>query len=137
MEKAFPAIITRAQFGRVGKLMRRPRTQDVPSPKGRKHLLAQRIGQVQGVQQGAQRPGRQERAKFAYYVCQSIMKRGKNACVTPRLNARRFEQMIVAKIRKDILTEGSITELVKGCGRGDGRHSQRAAQESGDHRHGA
>ena len=33
--------------------------------------------------------------QFSYYVCQSIMKRGKNACVTPRLNARRFEQMIV------------------------------------------
>ena len=51
--------------------------------------------------------------QFAYYVCQSIMKRGKNACVTPRLNARRFEQMIVDKIRSNILTEGSITELVK------------------------
>ncbi len=41
------------------------------------------------------------------------MKRGKDACVTPRLNARRFEQMIVDKIRSNILTEGSITELVK------------------------
>ena len=29
------------------------------------------------------------------------------------LNARRFEQMIVDKIRSNILTEGSITELVK------------------------
>ena len=46
--------------------------------------------------------------QFAYYVCQSIMKRSKNACVTPRLNARRFEQMIVAKIRSNILTEGSM-----------------------------
>ena len=51
--------------------------------------------------------------QFSYYVCQSIMKRGKNACVTPRLNARRFEQMIVDKIRSNILTEGSITELVR------------------------
>ena len=51
--------------------------------------------------------------RFAYYVCQSIMKRGKDACVTPRLNARRFEQMIVDKIRSNILTEKSITELVR------------------------
>ena len=51
--------------------------------------------------------------QFAYYVCQSIMKRGKDACTTPRLNARRFEQMIVDKIRSNILTEASITELVK------------------------
>ena len=41
------------------------------------------------------------------------MKRGKDACSTPRLNARRFEQMIVDKIRSNILTERSITELVK------------------------
>ena len=51
--------------------------------------------------------------QFAYYVCQSIMKRGKDACVTLSLNARRFERMIVDKIRSNILTEGSITELVR------------------------
>ena len=51
--------------------------------------------------------------QFAYYVCQSITKCGKDACHTPRLNARRFEEMIVEKIRTNILTEGSITELVK------------------------
>ena len=39
----------------------RPCSQEVPSPKGRKHLPAQRSGQVQGVRQGALRPGRQER----------------------------------------------------------------------------
>ena len=41
------------------------------------------------------------------------MKRGKDACDTPRLNARRFEELVVEKIRSNILTEGSITELVK------------------------
>ena len=41
------------------------------------------------------------------------MKRGKDACDTPRLNARRFEELVVDKIRSNILTEGSITELVK------------------------
>ena len=51
--------------------------------------------------------------QFSYYVCQSIMKRGKDACDTPRLNARRFEELVVEKIRSNILTEGSITELVK------------------------
>ena len=51
--------------------------------------------------------------QFAYYVCQSILKRGKGACDTPKLNARRFEELVVDKIRSNILTEGSITELVK------------------------
>ena len=41
------------------------------------------------------------------------MKRGKGACDTPKLNARRFEELVVDKIRSNILTERSITELVK------------------------
>ena len=35
--------------------------------------------------------------KFAYYVCQSLMKRGSGACDCPRLNARRFEEMVVGR----------------------------------------
>ena len=49
----------------------------------------------------------------AYYVCQSLIKRGSGACDSPRLNARRFEELVVGKIRSNILTEGSITDLVK------------------------
>ena len=41
------------------------------------------------------------------------MRRGKDACDTPRLNAHRLEELVVDKIRSNILTEGSIRELVK------------------------
>ena len=41
------------------------------------------------------------------------MKRGKEACDSPRINARRFEEMIVGNIRSNILTEGNIRALVK------------------------
>ena len=51
--------------------------------------------------------------RFAYYVCQSVMKRGSGACDAPRLNARRFEEMVVGKIRENVLTESNIRELVK------------------------
>ena len=51
--------------------------------------------------------------QFAYYVCQSIMKRGKDACKTPRLNARRFEELVVGKIRSNVLTDSNIRALVK------------------------
>ena len=112
VEKAFPAIITRAQFNRVGKLMRAraPKTSH-PRRVGSTYLLS---GLVKCKACNRALSGQDAKSgQFAYYVCQSIMKRGKNACVTPRLNARRFEQMIVDKIRSNILTEGSITELVK------------------------
>ena len=41
------------------------------------------------------------------------MKRGQDACDTPRLNARRFEEMVVGKIRSNVLTDGNIRALVK------------------------
>ena len=94
VEKAFPATITRAQFGRVGKLMRAraPKTSH-PRRVGSTYLLS---GLVKCKACNRALSGQDAKSgQFAYYVCQSIMKRGKNACVTPRLNARRFEQMIV------------------------------------------
>ena len=51
--------------------------------------------------------------KFSYYVCQSLMKRGTGACRAPRLNARRFEELVVGQIRSNILTEGNIRDLVR------------------------
>ena len=51
--------------------------------------------------------------KFSYYVCQSIMKHGKDACEPPRLNARRFEELAVGKIRSNVLTDSNIRTLVK------------------------
>ena len=112
VEQAFPAIITKDQFSKVGKLMRsRAPKRSHPRRVGSTYLLS---GLVKCRACGRALSGQDAKSgQFAYYVCQSIMKRGKDACVTPRLNARRFEQMIVDKIRSNILTEGSITELVK------------------------
>ena len=112
VEKAFPAIITKAQYRRVAKLMRaRAPKQSHPRRVGSTYLLS---GLVKCKACNRALSGQDAKSgQFAYYVCQSIMKRGKDACTTPRLNARRFEQMIVDKIRSNILTEGSITELVK------------------------
>ena len=47
------------------------------------------------------------------YVCQSNMKRGKGACRTPRLSARRFEEMVAGQIRSIVLTEGNIRDFVR------------------------
>ena len=107
-----PAIITKVQFSKVGKLMQsRAPKRSHPRRVGSTYLLS---GLVKCKACGRALSGQDAKSgQFSYYVCQSIMKRGKDACVTPRLNARRFEQMIVDKIRSNILTEGSITELVR------------------------
>ena len=54
------------------------------------------------------------------------MKRGRGACDAPRLNARRFEGLVVDQIRANILTESNIRDLVAARRRGDGRRRQRA-----------
>ena len=112
VEKAFPAIVTKAQFSRVNKLMRsRAPKMSHPRRVGSTYLLS---GLVKCKTCNRALSGQDAKSgQFAYYVCQSIMKRGKDACDTPRLNARRFEELVVDKIRSNILTEGSITELVK------------------------
>ena len=112
VEKAFPAIVTKAQFSRVNKLMhsRAPKMSH-PRRVGSTYLLS---GLVKCKTCNRALSGQDAKSgQFAYYVRQSIMKRGKDACDTPRLNARRFEELVVDKIRSNILTEGSITELVK------------------------
>ena len=50
--------------------------------------------------------------QFSYYVCQSLIKRGSGACEAPRLNARRFEALIVSQLRECVLTEKNIRDLV-------------------------
>ena len=112
VEKAFPGIISKAQFKRVNRLMRsRAPKRSHPRRVGSTYLLS---GLVKCKSCNRALSGQDAKSgQDAYYVCQSIMKRGKDACDTPRLNARRFEEMVVERIRENILTEDNITELVK------------------------
>ena len=112
VEKAFPAIVSKAQFRRVARLMRSRAPSKVnPRRVSSSYLLS---GLVKCRRCKRALTGQDAKSgKFAYYVCQSLIKRGSGACNSPRLNARRFEELVVGKIRSNILTEGNITELVK------------------------
>ena len=112
VEKAFPAIITKAQFRRVGgHLSSRAPKFSHPRRVGSSYLLS---GLVKCEACKMPLTGRFAKSgKYSYYVCQSNINFGKDACDTPTLNARRFEELVVDKIRSDILTEGIIRELVK------------------------
>ena len=112
IEKAFPAIISKAKSQRVNSLMR-SRAPKIAHPRrvGSTYLLS---GLVKCHKCNRALSGQDAKSgQFSYYVCQSIMKRGKDACDSPRLNARRFEEMVVGKIRSNVLTDGNIRALVK------------------------
>ena len=112
VEKAFPAIVSKTRFRRVNSLMR-SRAPKIAHPRrvASSYLLS---GLVKCKACNRALSGQDAKSgQFSYYVCQSIMKRGKNACKTPRLNARRFEEMVVGKIRSNVLTDGNIRALVK------------------------
>ena len=112
VEKAFPAIVSKSKFRRVKRLMK-TRAPKVVHPRrvGSTYLLS---GLVKCKACNRALSGQDAKSgQFSYYVCQSIMKHGKDACETPRLNARRFEEMVVGKIRSNVLTDGNIRALVK------------------------
>ena len=112
VEKAFPAIISKTQFRRVNrKLHSRAPKRSHPRRIGSSYLLS---GLIKCKVCNRALSGQDAKSgKFSYYVCQSVMKRGSGACDAPRLNARRFEELVVGKIRENVLTESSIRELVK------------------------
>ena len=112
VEKAFPAIVSRAKFNRVNALMRsRAPRRTHPRRVASTYLLSGllRCGSCRRAFSGQDAKS----GRFAYYVCQSIMKRGRDACEAPRLNARRFEELVLERIRANVLTEGVVPALIE------------------------
>ena len=54
--------------------------------------------------------------QFAYYVCQSLIKRGSGACDSPRLNARRFEELVVGNMDERQSTRKTTVLVGSGLG---------------------
>ncbi len=51
--------------------------------------------------------------KFSYYVCDSLIKKGAGACLTPYFNSVKFEHLVISKIKQHILTPENMSELVE------------------------
>ena len=112
VEKAFPAIVTKAQFSLVNKIMR-SRAPKITHPRrvGSSFLLS---GLVKCYRCKRALSGRySSRGTFPYYICHSFVKRAPGSCDSPRVDARHFEELVVSSIRSNILTEGNIRNLVK------------------------
>ena len=111
VERAFPSIVSKAQFRRVNARMR-SRSPRITHPRrvASSYMFS---GLVKCYRCETLLSGQDAKSsRFHYYVCQSLLKRGKDGCDTPRLNARRFEELIVCRIHSSILTEG-IGDLTK------------------------
>ena len=112
VEDAFPAIVSKQQFDLVCQSLQSRAPERVhPRQAASRYLLSGlvRCGLCRRALTAAEAKGGQ----YSYYVCQSILNGGSKSCETPRLNAGRFERLIIRQIRDHILTESNIRELVK------------------------
>ena len=112
VEDAFPAIITNQEFQKAKKMLgaRAPKSVH-PRRAFSPYLLS---GLLKCATCGkAMTAAEAKGGKYTYYVCHSLLMRGQGTCKTPRLNAKRFEKLIVDEIRANVLTESNIRDLVK------------------------
>ena len=110
VEDAFPAVVSRSQYQLVNELLRsRPSKPARPRRTATSYLLR---GLVKCYRCTTAFTGHGAKSgRFNYYVCQSLIKRGSGSCDSPRLNARRFEQLIVDGIRSRILAKNSNGDM--------------------------
>ena len=112
VENAFPAIVSKARFLRVRKQMnsRAPKFKR-PRRIGSSYLLS---GLVKCETCGSALTGQSAKSgQYSYYVCQSISKRGNDACTTFRLNAHHLEELVVEQIRSHVITDSIVGDMVR------------------------
>ena len=112
VEDAVPAIVSKDEFEQVRSMLEaRAPANSNPRRAASPYLLS---GLVACALCGRQLTAAEAKGgRYSYYVCGSLLKRGSGSCKTPRLNARRFETLIVDQLRDHVLTESNIRELVK------------------------
>ena len=112
VEKAFPAIVSKTRFHRVNSLMR-SRAPKIAHP--RRVASSYQLSELVKCRACNRALSGQDTksGKYTYYICHSLLKRGKGTCKTPRLNAKKFEKVIVDELRSNVLTESNIRDLVK------------------------
>ena len=112
VEDAHPAIVSKREFHRIKKMLgsRAPRKVN-PRRASSPYLLS---GILKCETCGkAMTASEAKSGKYTYYVCQSLLKRGKAVCETPRLNAKKIEKVMIDELRANVLTESNIRGLVK------------------------
>ena len=112
VDNAFPAIVTPQEFRRVNRQLRaRSPKHSHPRLAASPYLLSgTAVCETCGKAMSASEA---KSGRYSYYVCHSLLKQGRGTCATPRLNAKRFEKLIIEQIRDHILAESNLRDLVK------------------------
>ncbi len=112
VEDAHPAIVSRREFRHIAGTMKSRAPKKVNPRRISSPYLLSGLAKCE-VCGKAMTASEAKSGKYTYYICHSLLKHGKGACKTPRLNAKRFEKIIVDELRANILTESNIKDLVK------------------------
>jgi site-specific DNA recombinase len=111
VKNAWPAVVDQVIFDRVQKVMKeRSPVCSHPRRTESQYLLSgiAKCGNCGKALIGQEAKG----GRFAYYVCGTLLKKGAGTCPTRYLNARRFESLVINKIKEHILTQDNLTKLV-------------------------
>ena len=112
VEDAHPAIVSKRDFQKARRLLGSRAPKKVNPRRASSPYLLSGIAKCETCGK-AMTAAEAKSGKYTYYICHSLLKRGKGACETPRLNAKKFEKIIVDELRANILTESNIRDLVK------------------------
>ena len=112
VEDAFPAIVSRQEFDRVARMMQSRAPKKVHPRRAVSPYLLSGLLKCETCGK-AMTAAEAKSGKYTYYICHSLLKRGKGTCETPRLNAKSFEKLIIGQLREHVLTESNIRDLVK------------------------
>ena len=112
VEDAHPAIISKREFRRIKKMLASRAPRKVNPRRASSPYLLSGLARCETCDR-AMTASEAKSGKYTYYVCDTLIKRGRGTCKTPRLNAKKFEKMIVNELRENILTESNIRGLVK------------------------
>ena len=112
VEDARPAIVSKRDFQKARRLLGSRAPKKVNPRRASSPYLLSGIAKCETCGK-AMTAAEAKSGKYTYYICHSLLKRGKGTCETPRLNAKKFEKIIVDEIRANILTESNIRDLVK------------------------
>ena len=111
VKDAWPAIIDRDIFEKVRVLLKDRAPANLhPKRVASRYLLSglAKCGYCGKALVGQEAKGGQ----FTYYVCGTLLKKGAGSCRAHYINSQKFEGLVIEKIKRHILTEENLREMV-------------------------